>query len=174
MLSDAARFGSSYLSKLGWDASKGLGPSGEGRLSHIKVNQKLDMLGIGAAQQRDPNGVAWKQNQEFESVLRRLNEGLAKEDSENVEVKMETLKVDEEEEKNEKKVERKRKRKEAEAGGSTEAGDKSKKKKKKSAEVEEVKVKVTTEELIHAVIPLDEATPVAPQKLYVPRVKAYV
>ena len=62
------------------------------------------MLGIGAAHQRDPNGLAWKQNQEFESVLRRLNEGLAKEDSEDVEVKEEALKVDEEGEKDEKKA----------------------------------------------------------------------
>ena len=71
---DAARFGSNYLSKFGWDASKGLGAEGEGRTSHIKVSHKLDMLGIGAGQQRDPNGIAWKQNKDFESLLRRLNE----------------------------------------------------------------------------------------------------
>jgi len=70
---DASRFGSSYLAKLGWDSSKGLGVAGEGRTSHLKVSQKLDMLGIGAAQKRDPNGIAWKQNKEFESVLARLN-----------------------------------------------------------------------------------------------------
>ena len=33
------------------------------------------MLGIGAAHQKDPNGIAWKQNKEFESLLRRLNAG---------------------------------------------------------------------------------------------------
>ncbi|KAJ7928504.1 hypothetical protein B0H13DRAFT_1967577 [Mycena leptocephala] len=70
---DAAKFGSSYLSKFGWDPSKGLGESGEGRMSHIKVSQKLDMLGIGAAQQKDPNGIAWKQNKDFERLLERLN-----------------------------------------------------------------------------------------------------
>ncbi|KAF7298096.1 G-patch domain-containing protein [Mycena chlorophos] len=70
---DAAKFGAAYLSKFGWDASKGLGAEGDGRLSHIKVSQKLDMLGIGAAQQRDPNGIAWKQNRDFERVLERLN-----------------------------------------------------------------------------------------------------
>ncbi|KAF9524026.1 hypothetical protein CPB83DRAFT_798570 [Crepidotus variabilis] len=70
---DAARFGSNYLSKFGWDASKGLGTAGEGRTTHIKVAQKLDMMGIGAAHQRDPNGIAWKQNRDFENVLRRLN-----------------------------------------------------------------------------------------------------
>ncbi|EIN06701.1 hypothetical protein PUNSTDRAFT_115211 [Punctularia strigosozonata HHB-11173 SS5] len=72
---DAARFGQNYLSKFGWDASQGLGVSGEGRTSHIKVHQKLDMYGIGAAHQKDPNGIAWKQNKDFESLLRRLNGG---------------------------------------------------------------------------------------------------
>jgi Pin2-interacting protein X1 len=42
-------------------------------MSHIKVSQKLDMLGIGAAQQKDPNGIAWKQNKDFERLLERLN-----------------------------------------------------------------------------------------------------
>lgn len=31
------------------------------------------MLGIGAAHQKDPNGLAWKQNRDFENLLRRLN-----------------------------------------------------------------------------------------------------
>ena len=70
---DAARFGQNYLSKFGWDASKGLGAEGEGRTSALKVAQKLDMLGIGAAHQKDPNGIAWKQNKDFEALLRRLN-----------------------------------------------------------------------------------------------------
>ncbi|KAJ7209670.1 hypothetical protein GGX14DRAFT_452525 [Mycena pura] len=70
---DAAKFGQTYLSKFGWDASRGLGVNGEGRLSHVKVSQKLDMFGIGAAQQKDPNGIAWKQNKDFEQVLERLN-----------------------------------------------------------------------------------------------------
>lgn len=63
-----------YLSKLGWDSSKGLGASGDGRTSHIKVSQKLDMLGIGAANSKLPNGIAWKQNKDFEALLKRLNE----------------------------------------------------------------------------------------------------
>ncbi|KAF9230728.1 hypothetical protein BU15DRAFT_27796, partial [Melanogaster broomeanus] len=49
---DASRFGLSYLSKFGWDASKGLGSSGEGIKSHLKVSQKLDMMGIGAQHQK--------------------------------------------------------------------------------------------------------------------------
>jgi hypothetical protein len=32
------------------------------------------MLGIGAAQSKDPNGIAWKQNRDFENLLKRLNE----------------------------------------------------------------------------------------------------
>lgn len=74
-LKDAARFGSNYLAKFGWDSSKGLGASGEGRTSHIGVSQKLDMLGIGASQQRDPNGIAWQQNKDFENLLKRMNGG---------------------------------------------------------------------------------------------------
>ncbi|KAF8448685.1 hypothetical protein L210DRAFT_3500379 [Boletus edulis BED1] len=71
---DASRFGLSYLSKFGWDASKGLGSSGDGIKTHLKVQQKLDVMGIGAQHQRDPNGIAWKQNKDFEALLKRLNE----------------------------------------------------------------------------------------------------
>ena len=70
---DANKFGTAYLQKLGWSAGTGLGSSGEGRTTHIKVDQKLDMLGIGAAHQKDPNGIAWKQNRDFENLLKRLN-----------------------------------------------------------------------------------------------------
>jgi len=65
-----------HLSKFGWDASKGLGASGEGPTTAIKARQKLDMLGIGMQHQNDPNGLAWRQNRDFENVLRRLNEGV--------------------------------------------------------------------------------------------------
>ena len=73
---DASRFGQAYLAKFGWDASKGLGVSGEGRTSAIKVTQKLDMLGIGVRQQGNlEGGIAWRQNRDFEDLLRRLNDG---------------------------------------------------------------------------------------------------
>jgi len=36
------------------------------------------MLGIGAASSKDPNGLAWKQNKDFEALLKRLNEGIEK------------------------------------------------------------------------------------------------
>ncbi|KAH9177805.1 hypothetical protein EDB89DRAFT_1934558, partial [Lactarius sanguifluus] len=73
---DASRFGQSYLEKFGWDASKGLGASGEGRTSAVKMSQKLDMLGIGMqCHQNDPDGIAWRQNRDFENLLQRLNEG---------------------------------------------------------------------------------------------------
>ncbi|EPQ55013.1 hypothetical protein GLOTRDRAFT_76332 [Gloeophyllum trabeum ATCC 11539] len=70
---NAAKFGQAYLQKFGWDTSKGLGANSDGRTSHIKVSQKLDMMGIGAQHQKDPNGIAWKQNNDFERLLRRLN-----------------------------------------------------------------------------------------------------
>jgi G-patch protein len=71
---DASRFGQAYLEKFGWDVSKGLGASGEGRTSAIKATQKLDMLGIGMRHQNDvEGGIAWRQNRDFEDLLRRLN-----------------------------------------------------------------------------------------------------
>ena len=72
---DASRFGQAYLEKFGWDSSKGLGVSGEGRTSALNATQKLDMLGIGMQHQKDPNGIAWRQNRDFENLLRRLNSG---------------------------------------------------------------------------------------------------
>lgn len=41
--------------------------------THLKASQKLDLLGIGAAHQKDPHGIAWKQNRDFETLLMRLN-----------------------------------------------------------------------------------------------------
>jgi Pin2-interacting protein X1 len=77
---DAGRFGQAYLEKFGWDASKGLGASGEGRTNAVKAAQKLDMLGIGMRQQNDvEGGIAWRQNRDFEDLLRRLNDGTATE-----------------------------------------------------------------------------------------------
>jgi Pin2-interacting protein X1 len=37
------------------------------------VHHKLDILGIGAQHTKDLNGVAWKQNRDFEDLLKRLN-----------------------------------------------------------------------------------------------------
>lgn len=70
---DANKFGAAYLAKLGWDPSRGLGVSGEGRTKALSVNQKLDMLGIGADHRNSAEGLAWKQNKDFENLLRRLN-----------------------------------------------------------------------------------------------------
>lgn len=73
--SDAAKFGQSYLQNFGWDPSKGLGASGDGRTTHITVAQKLNMLGIGAGSKGkdEKDGIAWKQNRDFEQVLAKLN-----------------------------------------------------------------------------------------------------
>lgn len=88
---DASKFGQSYLSKFGWDSSQGLGAGGDGRTSHIKVQQKLDMMGIGAQHQKDPNGIAWKQNKDFENVLRRLNASMGNGDGEMAEEEVTAL-----------------------------------------------------------------------------------
>ena len=47
--------------------------SGDGRTKALSVTQKLDMLGIGADHKNSAEGLAWKQNKDFESLLRRLN-----------------------------------------------------------------------------------------------------
>lgn len=74
---DNSRFGQQYLAKFGWtpESGSGLGANGDGRLAHISVAQKLNLLGIGGptAGANDPDAIAWKQNKEFESVLKRLN-----------------------------------------------------------------------------------------------------
>ncbi|KAG6837799.1 hypothetical protein H0H93_016167 [Arthromyces matolae] len=136
---DAAKFGSNYLAKFGWDASKGLGVDGEGRTSHIKVSHKLDMLGIGAAHQKDPNGLAWKQNRDFENLLKRLNENVQVESNHSELVKEEITIAADEDSSEPKDVEslqrneKKRKRKEEKAE------EKAKKRKKKDSEDEDMK-----------------------------------
>ncbi|KAJ8076894.1 hypothetical protein AAF712_000486 [Marasmius tenuissimus] len=124
---DASKFGATYLAKFGWTSSQGLGAEGEGRTSHIKVSQKLDMLGIGAAQSKDPNGIAWKQNKDFESLLKRLNADNETSQTPNSENESESEK--EAEQKEEKKEKKKRKREEE--------GDKERKKKRKKLEAGE-------------------------------------
>ncbi|KAE9408664.1 hypothetical protein BT96DRAFT_913804 [Gymnopus androsaceus JB14] len=128
---DASKFGASYLAKFGWDSSKGLGAEGQGRTSHIKVSQKLDMLGIGAAQSKDPNGIAWKQNKDFESLLKRLNENPpATETAESKDVDMDK---DDQKESKEERKKRKREEKEQKKEG--------KKRKREENEDEEQNVK---------------------------------
>ncbi|KDQ55042.1 hypothetical protein JAAARDRAFT_37578 [Jaapia argillacea MUCL 33604] len=77
---NAAKFGQAYLEKFGWENSKGLGANADGRTTHIKASQKLDLMGIGAQHQMDPSGIAWQQNKEFEGLLMRLNQAGKKED----------------------------------------------------------------------------------------------
>ncbi|KAF8160855.1 hypothetical protein B0H34DRAFT_698434 [Crassisporium funariophilum] len=160
---DAARFGSNYLSKFGWDASKGLGVGGDGRTSHIKVSHKLDMLGIGAAQKRDPDGIAWKQNKDFEVLLERLNAGSA----EQVKVLVEDELVDEEHGSDDSK----KKRKHKEAGKSETGTGREKKRRKEGSEsgqdsplVVEAQAKQAEEQKV---------TSVQPKVIVVPRHRAH-
>ena len=61
--------------------------SGEGRTSVIKATQKLDMLGIGMRHQSDlEGGIAWRQNRDFEDLLRRLNDGTTAETTNSTEL----------------------------------------------------------------------------------------
>ncbi len=96
--------------------------------SHIKVSHKLDMLGIGAAQMKDPNGIAWKQNTDFENLLRRLNENMPPQEAAQDEPSADKADPEDGEKKKKK---RKRKDEDEEGGGE-------KNKKKKESEVEHV------------------------------------
>ncbi|KAF8895702.1 hypothetical protein CPB84DRAFT_1848266 [Gymnopilus junonius] len=147
---DAARFGSNYLAKFGWDASKGLGASGDGRLSHIKVTQKLDMMGIGGAHQNDPNGIAWKQNRDFENLLKRLNE------NSETQTQAETIKIDgfKRAQQDKEAVEdltvhiggEKKKKKRKDKEGGEDESERKKKKRKKGENDEDVKAEVVAME----------------------------
>ena len=140
--------------------------------SHIKVSQKLDMMGIGAAHQKDPNGIAWKQNRDFENLLKRLNaaSGTA-ETTVDVEMKEEfvaetTVQAkeearDEEDEKKEEKEETKRKREVV-------VEDRSGKKKRRNSSEEPSPEKESKE------VPTPAPTPVPPKKAAPPRHRAYV
>ncbi|KAH7915066.1 hypothetical protein BJ138DRAFT_1142561 [Hygrophoropsis aurantiaca] len=156
---DAARFGQSYLSKLGWDPSQGLGASGDGMKSHLKVKQKLNMLGIGAGGvgAGDPEAIAWKQNKEFEAVLRRLNEAAKNEES-GIEIEEDREGTAEEqtptkagsavEDADESNVggrEKKRKRKDMEGEGEGEQDSKKKRKKEKREKKEKKEATEKTE-----------------------------
>jgi Pin2-interacting protein X1 len=142
-LLDAARFGSNYLAKFGWDGSTGLGVAGDGRRSHIKVSHKLDLLGIGAAQQKDPDGIAWKQNKDFERLLQRLNDEAAAAESnqsgkeeEEVNEKGTVTKKRKDREDGEFKTERKKKRKADDEGQSSSSNT-------ESATIQPVKIETT-------------------------------
>ncbi|KAG7090992.1 hypothetical protein E1B28_010059 [Marasmius oreades] len=152
---DASKFGATYLAKFGWSSSQGLGVSGEGRTSHIKVSQKLDMLGIGAAQSKDPNGIAWKQNREFENLLKRLNANNGAAQTQADEATPEHEEEKDEDKKESKKERKKRKREE---------GTDEKKKKRKTSKDE------TREEAKEDLIPTETPVPKAP---IVPRHRAH-
>ncbi|KZT33044.1 hypothetical protein SISSUDRAFT_445893 [Sistotremastrum suecicum HHB10207 ss-3] len=71
---DAAKFGQSYLEKFGWQSGTGLGSNLEGMKTHLKVMQKLDLMGIGGNRKGGGVGDEGGQGREYEMLLRRLNE----------------------------------------------------------------------------------------------------
>jgi hypothetical protein len=167
---DAARFGQNYLSKFGWDASKGLGAGGDGMKSHIKVSHKLDMLGIGAAQTKDPNGIAWKQNRDFENLLERLNKSVAEEGSASPAPDAGSDKESDGETQKEGDDKKKKKRKHKETDGD-ESDRKEKKKSKKPKKVE--KEDQDLEKTISASVQAEVVVEVR-KTVVVPRHRAYV
>jgi Pin2-interacting protein X1 len=168
---DAARFGSNYLSKFGWDASKGLGASGDGMKSHIKVSHKLDMLGIGAAQTKDPNGIAWKQNRDFENLLQRLNEKLEVEQKPAADKTEESTAENNVDSENGEKKKKKRKHKETEE----EDGSERKKKKKHGKDKKEGGEDEPGSKAEAMQVDMETKTTVEVQKVVaLPRHRAYV
>ena len=125
------------------------------------------MMGIGAANTKDPNGIAWKQNKDFEALLRRLNEGVEKkvdmvsedggkggdgisEDTDEVRKRKDRDDADE-------KTEKKRQKKEKDLGGSSAMNPKPHK-----------------ATLTPVIIESSSATVAVPTKLAIPRPRAYV
>ena len=72
---DNSRFGQQYLEKFGWTALAWESRAKAGRLSHISIGQKLNLLGIGGGGGGNNNhgDVSWKQNSDYELMLKRLN-----------------------------------------------------------------------------------------------------
>ncbi|KAL7284287.1 hypothetical protein ACG7TL_001570 [Trametes sanguinea] len=145
---DANKFGAAYLAKLGWNPSQGLGVSGEGRTTAISVTQKLDFLGIGADHRNSEGGIAWKQNKDFENLLKRLNaaNGNPQEQDEIMKVEgftragpsagAETVKADDDVVKEEENVDKKEKKK-RKKGEDEEDGERKKKRKKSKSSDEQ-------------------------------------
>ncbi|KAG1734635.1 hypothetical protein EDB19DRAFT_1146197 [Suillus lakei] len=128
------------------------------------------MLGIGAAHQKDPHGIAWKQNKEFEALLQRLN-AQGGQDSASKHVLGEFVRPehpavdahsDEGKESNQSsKKEKKRKRKE---GEQTEDGkDKKKRKKDKRQHEDSAAADSSTSPHIDPPAPSPDSTPPIPQ-----------
>ncbi len=129
------------------------------------------MMGIGAQHQKDPNGIAWKQNKDFENVLMRLNASMGGGDPDALEDEDRTALggafISATEETKDGKVDKKEKK------------DKKKDKKRKrsgdDSDEEETKKKVKTDDApLNSVVAVSE-TVVAVQKVkVVPRHRAYV
>ena len=132
------------------------------------------MMGIGAANTKDPNGIAWKQNKDFEALLKRLNEGVEKkvdmvsegdggkggegisEDTdEGIERKNMRKRKDRDDA--DEKTEKKRRKKEKDLGGSSAMNPKPHK-----------------ATLTPVIIESSSATVTVPTKLAIPRPRAYV
>ena len=135
------------------------------------------MLGVGAAHSKDPNGIAWKQNKDFEALLRRLNEGAEKETGvvSEGEAGMREEGVLEVTDEGTEKAEKKRKRKDRD--DSNEKKEKKKRKKEKDADDLSV-MKLKPGEAIPTPVIIEESssstTITVSTKSAVPRLRAYV
>jgi flagellar biosynthesis GTPase FlhF len=141
------------------------------------------MMGIGAAHMKDPNGIAWKQNRDFENLLKRLNEsseGEVKVDPEvttvEVEVVAEAEAVVGEEEKEEKKEKKKKKEKEKKEKKDKESKKEKKRKLEEEGGKEKKKRRRSSEEPQEEDVQMKEPSPPPPAPALKPvhRFRSYV
>lgn len=133
------------------------------------------MLGIGAAHQRDPNGLAWKQNRDFENLLKRLNNGGADVEEKGTKVDGFARATEEDNEgategKEGKKEKKKRKRheKDEEKVEVDDAAEKKKDKKKRKKEKERKEKEAETETEDEEPEPAPSIPTPTPRRPYVP------
>ena len=78
---DKSKFGFKMLQKMGWSEGKGLGANEDGQRDHVKVRLKEDNMGVGADRRTVDNWL--DNNSAFDALLKGLNSGEAKEESQN-------------------------------------------------------------------------------------------
>ena len=69
---DKNRFAFKLMQKMGWQEGQGLGMDARGQLEHVRIEQKQDLLGIGAKKDNSEN---WLENTDaFNQLLASLNQ----------------------------------------------------------------------------------------------------
>eukprot|EP00794_Sanderia_malayensis_P016726 gene16726-18420_t len=75
---DKSKFGYQLMSKMGWSEGKGLGANEDGEVSHVKVKNRRENLGLGSTTNHSENWLAHQDD--FNSLLANLNQKNSKQD----------------------------------------------------------------------------------------------